>query len=64
MSTSPCKGCEERVVSPNCHTACIAYRKWASELQTERARKKEFAAQLHDIMVTEAAQYGRRKVMG
>ena len=38
---SPCKGCEERTVEPNCHTNCIAYKMWYDRY---RARKTSLEA--------------------
>lgn len=35
----PCtKDCEERTVSPNCHTNCTAYKKWKAEKQKEKEK--------------------------
>ena len=48
---TPCKDCEERTVSPNCHTHCIAYAAFRSEVAKERARKSEFEILFHDVEV-------------
>ena len=36
MKVSPCKDCEDRTVTPNCHTNCIAYKRWVSEYRLEK----------------------------
>lgn len=40
--TSPCKGCDERTVEPNCHTLCERYIAYTLKLEEERAAR--FAA--------------------
>ena len=51
---SPCKGCEEREVEPNCHTNCIAYRQWHDtyrdykiKLRNDSERIRDEAHRLH-----------------
>lgn len=62
MSLSPCKDCEDRSVSPNCHTNCTAYKRWCSEHREEKRREKEFLIQFHDVATENHAEFGRRKI--
>lgn len=62
MSLSPCKDCEDRSVSPNCHTNCTAYKRWCSERQKARSREKEFLIQFHDVAAENHAEFGRRRI--
>lgn len=48
---SPCKGCEDRTISPNCHTNCIAYAEFRAEKDKERKRRSEFEILFHDFEV-------------
>ena len=50
ITQSPCKGCCDRTVTPNCHSTCakyIAYRKYQDEknlaLKKEREEEQRFA---------------------
>ncbi len=60
---SPCKECEDRTVTPNCHDHCIAYKRWQAERHKAFERKREFMIQLHDVQVSDAAHYGRRRTV-
>lgn len=64
MKASPCVDCEERTVSPNCHTNCIAYREWTGERKKENKRRDEFQILFHEMAANDRATYGRRKVNG
>ena len=35
----PCKGCEDRVAVPNCHSTCERFLQWESEHNAERERR-------------------------
>lgn len=45
---NPCEKCEERTVSPNCHTNCTAYKKWNDERKKEKEKLKEDCQTLKD----------------
>jgi hypothetical protein len=34
----PCEKCEDRTITPNCHTNCTAYKKWHGERQEQTQR--------------------------
>lgn len=42
MTRSPCLGCQDRTITPNCHMGCKAYQLFC--LERERIRQ----ARLHD----------------
>lgn len=44
----PCEKCEERTVSPNCHTNCMAYKKWNDERKKKKEKLKEDCQTLKD----------------
>lgn len=55
MKMSPCKGCPDRSVSPNCHTACQRYLTYQAERQQIRA------AHHADSLVLSALLEGQKK---
>ena len=58
---SPCRGCEDRTVVPNCHTNCIEYKRYCAERERVRERHREFMIQFHDEQRGARMEYGRRK---
>lgn len=58
---SPCKDCEDRTVQPNCHTTCIAYKRYRAERERVNGMHREFMIQFHDEQKGSRAEYGRRK---
>lgn len=42
MNVSPCKGCEDRVPYPNCHSTCERYIEWNKRhLEEKEAKSKK-----------------------
>lgn len=55
MRSSPCKGCPDRTVTPNCHAACERY------LAFDAERKRYNEARLVERCVTGARLAGQKK---
>lgn len=55
---SPCHGCADRQVTPNCHDTCERYKTWAA---TERGRRRKYTE--HERMVDEvmSKSYDRQR---
>lgn len=43
MNLSPCKGCKDRCVEPNCHNTCRKYIDWKAEYEKLKDRKSKEA---------------------
>lgn len=39
MKDSPCYGCGDRRVEPNCHDVCARYAKWKEQMRVEKAAR-------------------------
>ena len=39
---APCKGCQDRVIEPNCHITCIRYNEFVK--QSEQYREEKYKA--------------------
>ena len=51
MLKPPCKGCQSRTVSPNCHEICEAYLAYHAERElilTARANENDYVRYFHD----------------
>ena len=61
MNKGPCKDCDDRTVTPNCHTHCAGYKRWKAEQRKAHVREREFLIQFHDEQKSNHAEFGRRK---
>ena len=61
---SPCRGCEDRTISPNCHTNCIAYRAFLAEKKKINEKRMEFTILFHENEQEKRKEKGRRKLKG
>lgn len=59
MKKSPCYGCSERTIEPNCHDTCERHHKWlAGNEKINKARRKDF--EYYDYKETAVQKSGKK----